>query len=302
MSNSSGVFKLYKCVSSGVRSLSETCFMSSQKRHHKSVIMDILNLSKSPKLTDMSGGNGITYCVNGTHFVKIATTRLEILRLRKEAALSVFLQGKLPVQVPRIKLFSAQYYDEQKKELKNIVCGTSECIAGETFQNPKGSYLMDQESIAEQIGELVSAMHKIDVSQLPSEVPTYEDFLFENMRDSYAEVSEPVLRDVLLSSISTQIPYAHEKSVLCHMDLHWGNLVFDFHHSKIVGLLDFGEAVKGPYAADLACAVEHSNTIVLKTYRDIIPGPSLLPEKVMDATSKKIISHINQTMRHYIRS
>lgn len=216
---------------------------------------ELLGLSLLPRINDVSGAFGRTFCVNEDYFIKIARTSIECEDLRKEAALSAFLQGKIPVQVSQMMLKNVVLLGVNGKE-RECLCAISKKIKGKTYRRYDDRTENLRVFVSAQIGEVMTALHKIDCQTLPLEVPVIDDLLMGHFEYDKRLISASSLRQALLTHL-TQMPDITKKPVLCHGDWNWGNLVVNPNTYELVGLLDFGLSYKGPAISDLDNALLH---------------------------------------------
>ena len=140
-------------------------------------------------------------------------------------------------------------------------------IIGETFMTDD---IYDQEThdsfdektksnILQQIGIVMRKLHESepDFSWLGKAPETYTESI-KNFNSLFCEDIRQILPDDLVLQINTLVDtYKHisvttpTKPVLCHCDLHFGNITFDKKTRTITGLIDFGSAQYAEPARDM---------------------------------------------------
>jgi len=163
---------------------------------------------------------------------------------RNEAVILDFLEGKLEIEIPKI------LYTTTSENGLFIIGET--LLSGRTLSyDLYDSY--DEETRADilrQLGKIVRSLHEIKDEDLSWIIEGGEETLAETVvefeqrfsaetQSAFLPEEVDKIKEIVerYKKISVQYPV---KSVLCHGDLHFYNLMFDEESKQITGLLDFG--------------------------------------------------------------
>lgn len=188
----------------------------------------------------------------------------------KEVKVLNHLQNKINFKIPKI--------------LYHKVAENGKYIIGETFMSDTiySQELHDsfdenaKSNILQQIGIVMRKLHESepDFSWLGKAPETYIDSL-KTFDGLFCERIRKILPNDLVSQINTLIDTykqvsisAPVKPVLCHCDLHFGNMMFDKKTRTITGLIDFGSAQYAEPARDMHYYYGSGAKDLLIGYRD----------------------------------
>jgi hygromycin-B 7''-O-kinase len=191
-------------------------------------------------------------------------------KVQKEVTVVSLVQGRLSVPAPRILLA-----DDSKRLLDlNFVLMTR--LPGSTLGRLESTLAEDQRvSAYRQIGRLLREFHRIPMNAFGYIGPRGIWTQHLTNRDYLSHQSDRKLREFtdrggsadlarrIAAYFSTRGPMLHQcpHPVLCHNDLHAGNLLAEItdHGVRLSGVLDFEGALAGDPLMDLAKALFYLN-------------------------------------------
>lgn len=226
-------------------------------------LRQIFGLVKTPVLKKMTGTQGLTYLMNKKTVVKIPLTNAQTEQLKALAALLTLLKHKTPVRTPDLKLYdfvstfgtgSAEMSaDDIGMAAGKAVIGCYPLLTGSVFSGMPDFYdeeLSVREKAVYALGSFVADLHSVTPDEIGSlKIGTARDYLHGILFEEFKQETQDVplsKRDRLSDGIYNRIFDGCGPDVLCHMDLHMGNVCFDENFQHLTGVFDFGSAVRGP--------------------------------------------------------
>ena len=169
----------------------------------------------------------------------------EIARWQKnEAVILRFLEGKLDIEIPKI------LYADYSENGVYIIGET--LLSGTTLTYELADTFDDEvkNDILRQLGKIVRKLHDVGGNDSAWHVDGCEQ-TFDDIMSEFQERFSQKVRNVFSAREIEEIEAIAEhykkittvhpvKHVLCHHDLHFGNLMIDLKTKRITGLLDFG--------------------------------------------------------------
>lgn len=226
-------------------------------------LQQIFGLPETPVLKKMTGTQGLTYLMNKETVVKIPLTEAQTEQLKALAALLALLKHKTAIRTPDLKLYA--FVPAVEKSAAEISAGVRDAAAGESvigcYPLLKGAvfpsmpvFYDEDASVREkavyELGTFVADLHSVTPAEIGSlKIGTARDYLHGVLFGDFKQETQdvPLLkRDKLLDGVYDRIFDGCDSDVLCHMDLHMGNVCFDENSQKLTGVFDFGSAVAGP--------------------------------------------------------
>lgn len=226
-------------------------------------LRQIFGLVKTPVLKKMTGTQGLTYLMNKKTVVKVPLTDAQTEQLKALAALSALLKHKTPVRTPDLKLYdfvptfgtdSAEMSaDDIGMAAGKAVIGCYPLLKGVVFSSMPDFYdeeLSVREKAVYALGSFVADLHSVTPDEIETlKIGTARNYLHGVLFEEFKQETQDVplsKRARLSDGIYNRIFDGCGSDVLCHMDLHMGNVCFDENFQRLTGVFDFGSAVKGP--------------------------------------------------------
>ncbi len=199
------------------------------------------------------GKQGYTYLINGWLFIKFPLNEFTERGLKEEVKLLEALKKAAVIKVPET-CFSCVTLPAGLLEAEPSKTATLSFV---TYQKVEGDTLNVAEfnkidtnvrlRIVHHLGKFAAALHT-----LPEEIardislPTETDFfkgLFDYLLPRENKVDKKLFEEMFLKEF---FGVTDVKRVICHNDLHPGNICVDLKTGWLRGVIDFGNAVWGP--------------------------------------------------------
>lgn len=214
------------------------------------------------------------------------------------------LQAKLfPINIPIPKWY---HYDTEKVPYGIIAY---EKLAGPTL-NPKVISEENKKRIAKQLAEFIALIHQTPTDHFQDTCPQEENDRnhFTNLRENtYNELSKNLSKKEMLmmndwweEMLQDQTFYSH-KSVLCHGDLWYENILVNHQQTDITGIIDFSEVKIGDPAIDLVphhYIGEDFYSYVLNEYRMAFPNDPTIDERVKKHRGLRELNGLAYAIKH----
>lgn len=203
----------------------------------KEIVRGIFPDEKKISLTITKGRSAITYIVNNEWVVKIPDCSYSAECINNEIKVGQLLAtADLPVAVSCPEKVEVEL--EKDGDSYIIECAVMEKLKGkhpEPFPNPK---------LSAQLGEFVGALHNVNV-QADGALESEWNFMVYNILN---KIDAPLsfhgfLRSTVMGSFYEQY-VSQVCPVLCHGDLHLGNIIVD-DKENLTGVIDFGQSIVG---------------------------------------------------------
>lgn len=183
-----------------------------------------------------AGLDSVAYLVNEEYIFKKSKHKEASENMKKEISVLKYLEGKLPLETPKIEL-----YDEDAS-----ICGYKE-IKG-TILTPEIYSLMsieEQEQLAKDIANFLIQLHSLPLPNIENlELDVIDDYrsdykilksmIYDKVPSNSIEYIEELFGRILNDERITEYT-----RVLCHNDLSCNHIVI--RNNRIVGIIDFGD-------------------------------------------------------------
>lgn len=194
------------------------------------------------------------YLVNNEYVFKKSKHKESAENMKKEIAVLRYLEGKLPIDIPKI-----DYYDEENnicgyKEIKGII------LTPEIYSSMNNE---EQEQLAKDLAKFLTQLHSIPLPDITGlEINVVEDYkndyeiLKTTIYDKIPSQSKAYL-DELFNRILTDERIIKYSIALCHNDLSCNHIIM--RNNRAVGIIDFGDVAITDRDKDFVYLLENSN-------------------------------------------
>lgn len=200
------------------------------------------------------GLDSVAFLVNNEFVFKKSKHQESAKNMKKEISVLRYLEGKLPINIPKI-----DYYDEE-----NNICGYKE-IKGIVL-TPEIYFSMsseEQEQLAKDLAEFLTQLHSMPLPNITGlEINVAEDYRndYETLKttiyDKIPSQSKTYL-DELFNRILTDERIINYSVALCHNDLSCNHIIM--RNNRVVGIIDFGDVATTDRDKDFVYLLENSN-------------------------------------------
>lgn len=199
------------------------------------------------------GKSGYTYLINGWIFVKFPLNPFTQRGLQEEVKVLRALTKAAVIKVPEMRFVTV----DVPGRLVGKASDVPEELSFVTYQKVEGSTLNMTEfvkidsavrlRIVHHLGKFAAALHTLptDVTKhitLPNETDYFKG-MFNYLLPKEDTADKQLLEELFLKEF---FGLTDVKRVICHNDLHPGNICVDLKTGWLRGVIDFGNAVWGP--------------------------------------------------------
>lgn len=250
-------------------------------------LQDIFGLPRKPVLKKLTGSQGLTYLMNKDTVVKIPLTDAQTKQLKALAAVLALLKHKTRIQTPDLKLHALLTAAEGSKAAPSMgerdglgreaVIGSYPLLKGNVFPGMAEFYDEEaavRENAVYELGAFVADLHSLTPDETKSlKIGTARDYLRTVLFEDFKHVTHDIPANKRLNfseEIYGRIFDGCDSAVLCHMDLHMGNMCFDA-NKKLSGVFDFGSVIAAPKELEfmmISSIYDEELSAFKKGYRD----------------------------------
>ncbi|MBP3635416.1 MAG: aminoglycoside phosphotransferase family protein [Bacilli bacterium] len=200
------------------------------------------------------GLDSVAFLVNDEYIFKKSKHKEASENMKKEISVLRFLEGKLPLEIPKI-----DFYDEDAS-----ICGYKE-IKG-TILTPEIYSLMsieEQEQLAKDIANFLITLHSLPLPKIKDlELDVIDDYRsdYETLKSMiYDKIPNESIEylDELFSRILNDERITKYTRVLCHNDLSCNHIVI--RNNRVIGIIDFGDVAITDRDKDFVYLLEQSD-------------------------------------------
>ena len=220
----------------------------------KEIIENEFNLIVHNIIILGQGLDSIAYLVNNEYIFKQSKHDAARINLKKEIQVLDYLKGKITLQIPDIEYYSEEY----------SVCGYKE-IKGNKLTLSIYKSLRDDEKdmLAQDIASFLREMHTLPLPNIAGlELHVIDDYrsdyetLRETIYDIISDKSKEYVDDLYKRILNDERISQYVKA-LCHNDLSCNHIIIQ--NSKVVGIIDFGDAAITDRDKDFVYLLEDSS-------------------------------------------
>lgn len=205
------------------------------------------------QIEESFGKRGYTYLINGWLFIKFPLDAFTQKGLQEEVKLLKALRKAAVIKVPDMKFVTyevpASLLGKQSNESESLSFVTYQKVEGETL-NMTEFVKIDaavRMRIVHHLGKFAATLHALsdDVTKditLPTETDYFKG-LFGYLLPTEDTADKELLEKTFLKDF---FGLTNVNRVICHNDLHPGNICVDLKTGWLRGVIDFGSAVWGP--------------------------------------------------------
>lgn len=244
-------------------------YLTEEQAKNKELVCYLLAQIISEKVSKLkqitNGKNAYTYDVNDHMIVKFPMKRTPISTWLIQNKNAPFLQKILSFRIPKPKLKNVFLNSSSKKGLLSL---SYEKIPGQIIsrQDFTSKPIKFKQRFFEQLSDAAMQIHAID----PNRLPVIPEKTEEVARRLFPIRADNLFFNKIFSSL-VHFPLIGfkeaPKRILCHVDLHSGNVCLD-EKGKLVGLLDFDNLSQGDYFAEF-CPNLYVDRNDVKMFREI---------------------------------
>lgn len=200
------------------------------------------------------GLDSVAYLVNEDYIFKKSKHKEASQNMKKEISVLRYLEGKLPLEIPKI-----DFYDEDTS-----ICGYKE-IKG-TILTPEIYSLMsleEREQLAKDTANFIIQLHSLPFPNIKNlELNVIDDYRsdYETLKSMiYNKIPNESIEylDELFSRILNDERITKYIRALCHNDLSCNHIVI--RDNRVVGIIDFGDVAITDRDKDFVYLLEDSN-------------------------------------------
>lgn len=228
--------------------------MSANEEIMKKLIENIFHIKVYNIKVLGEGLDSAAYLVNNEYVFKKSKHQEAAENMKKEIAVLRYLEGQLPIDIPKI-----DYYDEV-----NNICGYKE-IKG-IILTPEIYFSMsseEQEQLAKDLAEFLTKLHSIPLPDINGlDINVVEDYRsdYETLKttiyDKIPTKSKTYLEE-LFNRILTDERIIKYSLALCHNDLSCNHIIM--RNNRVVGIIDFGDVAITDRDKDFVYLLEDSD-------------------------------------------
>lgn len=228
--------------------------MSVKENAMKELIENIFHLNVDSIEVLGEGLDSVAYIINDEYIFKRSKHREAAMNMKKEISVLRYLEGKLPILIPKI-----DYYDEE-----NNICGYRE-IKGDILTPEIYLSMTDdeKEELARDIAEFLKCLHSLPLPEIDDlELDVVEDYKsdYETLKETiYDKIPRQSINylDELFRRILSDERITKYSVALCHNDLSCNHIVI--RNNKVVGIIDFGDVAITDKDKDFVYLLEDSD-------------------------------------------
>jgi aminoglycoside phosphotransferase (APT) family kinase protein len=168
----------------------------------------------------------------------------------------------------------------------------------------------DLAALADTVAELLTALHSVlpeEVADVVAPDPDPAEEWLRQIGEEYAEAREHCPHDLragVEAFLAAAPPPPASRLVFCHNDLRDDHLMVDPDSGAVTGLIDWGDAVLGDPALDLATVLADFGP---QTYRRVLAGYAVpleegYEERVLHVARRRLVEDLAWRVRRHDRS
>ena len=201
-----------------------------------------------------AGLDSVAYLVNDEYIFKKSKHKEAAENMKKEISVLRYLEGKLPLEIPRIEFYDADVNRCGYKEIKGTI------LSPEMYSSMNNE---EQKQLAKDIANFLIQLHALPLPEIDDlELDVIEDYkndyeaLKSMIYDKIPSQSKEYL-DKLFSRILTDEKITKYSVALCHNDLSCNHIIM--RNKKVIGIIDFGDVAITDRDKDFVYLLEDSD-------------------------------------------
>lgn len=201
-----------------------------------------------------AGLDSVAYLVNDEYIFKKSKHKEAAENMKKEISVLRYLEGKLPLEIPRIEFYDADVNICGYKEIKGTI------LTPEMYSSMNNE---EQKQLAKDIANFLIQLHALPLPEIDDlELDVIEDYkndyeaLKSMIYDKIPSQSKEYL-DKLFSRILTDEKITKYSVALCHNDLSCNHIIM--RNKKVIGIIDFGDVAITDRDKDFVYLLEDSD-------------------------------------------
>lgn len=186
--------------------------------------------------------------VNEGFILKLPKPHRGLVGLNAEQAVTDFMRKRLTLAIPALSV-----------HIDPVPMGRYQKLPGNVFDKKRYAKSPEQtkSSLASQLAGFIAMFHSISDQELKqAKVPLAPswDLSIDLIEEQFGSGTQPVIRalmpEVIRNHKALSVPQKNQ--VFGHFDLHGANMLLDENHSRILGVIDFGNCKMGDLHQDLS--------------------------------------------------